>query len=381
MVQAKEHYDIAIIGGGITGLSAAYHLSQTSYRVCISENAYPESTSEASAEMITGGFIDNYTRIAQRHGNDLAKSAWTYSCSAFDETIAFAKGQGIPYEAGQRLRLIETEDEKTESLKAVQQLRKAGFASEFDIKLPLGSHNLLGIQVDGPRAAWIEKDKLLNVLRLGSQRCIRRGFTQTLTRDNDHFLMTTTSGPIRAELVILASHLGIRTLLPNLKEALVPSQDQWLRFRTKDEAVIPFPIGTVLTWRHGHYWAQVERKDRLCLGGARFLRPLAGFEASKAELSEKISTHLPEAWAKYFPGIRLEALVDQKPGLDIRPCDELPLIGPMFGESGVFIGTGYMGQGLSLGFKAGQSLASIVLGKKDDLPRCLWPERLRNLEP
>ncbi|RZA23395.1 MAG: FAD-binding oxidoreductase [Proteobacteria bacterium] len=379
-MQSIKHYDIAIIGAGITGLSAAYHLSEAGHRICLSEDTSDESTTDLSAQMITGGFIDNYTRISQRHGAEYAKQAWTYSNHAFDETIAFAKAHDVPYKMGKRIRLIETEDEKSESLKAVEQLKQAGFESTFEDKLPAGASVLLGLQIDEPRAAWIEKTKLIEVLKSGLGKVPRIEFTKTIVREKNHFVITSDSSSTHAEVVILANHLGIRTLVPSLKEVLVPSQDQWVRFQTQNEAIIPFPVGTLLTWRHGHYWAQVERDNQLCMGGARFFRPLAGFEAAAPELSAKISTHLPEAWAKYFPSVKLQTLIDQKPGLDIRPSDEMPVIGPMFGESGLFIGAGFMGQGLSLGFKAGQSLANIVLGKPDKLPRFFWPERHRSLE-
>ncbi|RZA14816.1 MAG: FAD-binding oxidoreductase, partial [Proteobacteria bacterium] len=87
-MQSMKHYDIAIIGAGITGLSAAYHLSEAGHRICLSEDGSEDSTTEVSAQMISGGFIDNYTRISQRHGAEFAQQAWTYSNHAFDETIA-----------------------------------------------------------------------------------------------------------------------------------------------------------------------------------------------------------------------------------------------------------------------------------------------------
>lgn len=378
-MQTTKHYDIAIIGKGITGLSSAYGLRNSGHSLCFSHDASEESATSLSAEMITGGFIDNFTRISQRHGLSNATVAWAYSHRAFDEVLAFAKAHDIPYKIGKRIRLIETEDEREESKKAVEQLQKAGFPSQLEDSLPAHATHLLAQQVDEPKAAWIEKKRLLNVLEQATKGVPTHGKTRSITREKNHFVIKTDLETFHAEVVILACHLGIRTLVPSLKEVFVPSQDQWLRMQTENDAVLPFPIGTVLTWRHGHYWAQVERSNQLCLGGARFFRPLAGFEAEKRELSEKVSQHLPEAWAKYFPNTKLAKQLAAEPGLDIRPCDEMPVIGPMFGESGLFLGAGFMGQGLSLGFKAGQSLANIVLGKSDELPRFFWPERHRSL--
>lgn len=378
-MQAVKHYDIAIIGKGITGLSSAFHLRKSNHSLGFFADLSDLSTTAMSAQLICGGFIDNFTRISQRHNIQNAAAAWAYSNRAFDELKAFAETHDISFRIGQRVRLIETEDEKNESLKAVDQLQQSGFSSHCHEQLPPGASNLLAQQIDEPRAAWIDKDRLIEVLNEATQSIPTHDKVLKIDREKNHFVLRTATQSVHAEAVVLACHLGLRTLLPNLREVFIPSQDQWLRIQTKNQTALPFPVGTVLSWRHGHYWALVEKSHQLVLGGARFFRPLAGFEAEKKELSEKISKHLPEAWNKYFPDIKLDKVIGEEPGLDIRPCDEMPLIGPMFGDSGMFLAAGFMGQGLTLGFKAGQSLANIVLEKADDLPRFFWPERHRSL--
>lgn len=372
-----QHYDIAIIGGGITGLSSAYHLGKSKdLKICLSTSS-EVSASRSSANMISGGLIDNFTRIVQRHGPEKAEQAWKYSNHAFDALMEFAKANGIKTVKGERRRLIETPDELEECKKAVVELNEAGFKSLME-KAPDGSEHLLGQQNDGERAASIDSQGLLDYLEKSTSTVTRLGKTTRVIRESQQFKIETEKESFTAEVIIYANHLDISHFLPGLKEVLVSSQDQWLRMQT-EAGTLPFAPGTVLSWRHGHYWAQIESDRQLTMGGARFLRPMAGFEADKAELSEKVSKNLPEAWAKYFPKRPLTKMIASKASLDIRPCDEIPVIGPMFGETGIFLGAGYMGQGISLGFKAGQSLAQLVLGKSDELPRFFWPERHRSL--
>ncbi len=376
----KEHFDIAIIGSGVTGLSAAYHLAKTpNLRLALSEDSENGGATESSGNMIAGGFIDNFTRVSQRHGLEAARTAWLYSDHAFEETLAFAGEHQIECVRGQRVRLVETEDERIECEKAVKQLRGAGFHSELRMN-PKPGQLLIAEQIDEPRAAFLRKHDFLQLLKNATHRTQRLPKTLALGRSSQHYELRTAEGLYTAEVVILANHLGICDLMPSLKPVLVSSQDQCQRMRTAP-GTEPFPYapGTLLTWRHGHYWAHIEGPEQVALGGARFFRPLAGFEAEQPEIHKKVTEHLPEAWAALFPKHPLTTLVEIKPGLDIRPCDELPVVGPMFGESGLFVGAGYMGLGLSLGFKAGQSLARIVLGKTDELPRLLWPERHRSL--
>ncbi|MBC7661686.1 MAG: FAD-binding oxidoreductase [Chitinophagaceae bacterium] len=380
-MQKIQHYDIAIIGSGITGLSTAHHLAQdTDVRVCLSVGLEPEPVSRASANMITGGLIDNFTRISQRHGMEHAKESWLYSNRAYDALMKFAKHSGLEPIEGARIRLIESEDEFVECTKAVEQLKQAGFSSEISKGLPEGTEHLLAQQIDQPKAATLDTQKLLNTLQVTTAKIERVPRTLSFTRESQHFSVKTEGESFTAAVIVLANHLQIPQFLPGLSEVILSTQDQSLRMSTGGKT-LPFPVGSLLTWRHGHYWASIESATQLSIGGARFLRPLAGFEANKPELSEKVSKHLPEAWKKYFPTIPLAEHLHQKAGLDCRPCDEIPVIGPMFGETGIFLGAGYMGQGMSLGFKAGQSLANLVLGKSDELPRFFWPERHRSLAP
>ena len=113
--------------------------------------------------------------------------------------------------------------------------------------------------------------------------------------------------------------------------------------------------------------------------GARFLRHWAGIEATTAEVKEDITQHLIGKGREWF-GFKGISEVDSGAILDCRPCDELPVIGPMFGQNRILVGAGYMGAGLALGFAAGNALAEIVhTGKTTHLHSGLTPARLRSL--
>jgi glycine/D-amino acid oxidase-like deaminating enzyme len=82
-----------------------------------------------------------------------------------------------------------------------------------------------------------------------------------------------------------------------------------------------------------------------------------------------------------FAGVTLGRTVMTNAILDINPCDEIPIAGPMYGRGRLLVAAGFLGLGLSQGFLAGRCLADLVKdGRCDDLPRQLWPERLRSME-
>ncbi len=378
-------YDIAIIGDGITGLSAAFHLQKLGFsRLCFFSQPQVKSSSLQSAGFISGGLLDNFTRLSHPHGLDHAKTMWEFADTAYDSLLEYLQDYNILHLEGQRLRWLISETERIESKKAIEQLSEKGLSAQWiDPEEQLQSHfaskKLLGMQSDGPRAGWVQTSALLDQLSAQSSQT-RFGEAKSFQLDNGQIHIQHQAGTVRTEFLICAQHLSIGTLLPNLAEALVPYADQWSEYRLRDHSkAFPWKAGTVFSWQHGHIWGVITAKDTLHIGGARYLRPMAGIEALQSTYEKKIIQHLAEAWNGLWPNLAVEPTGRGHATRECRPCDELPLIGPMFGEGRILLATGYMGQGLTLGFMAGRCLAELIADQPTKLPRMLWPERLRSL--
>jgi glycine/D-amino acid oxidase-like deaminating enzyme len=377
-------FDIAIIGGGITGLSAAFHLQKLGFtRLCLFSRNPDHSTTAQSAGFISGGMADNFTRLSHPRGIAAAKQIWNFCDLAYDALMEYLQNSGIPQYQGERLRWMISEAEVAEAHKALQQLQAEGLSGAWDAPNPtlpgLSSSRWLGTQKEGSRAATVSVPHLLQQLR-AEGRLTTFGEAQSFQSTGGAMEVTHAGGKVRAEFVICAQHLSIGDLLPNLAEALVPYADQWSEYRLRDlNQTLPWKPGTVFSWQHSHIWGVITGPHTLRIGGGRYLRKMAGIEAKVASYEQKIMRHLAEAWNGLWPDLSVETTGIGFGTRDCRPCDELPLIGPMFGEGRVLVGTGYMGQGLSLGFMAGRCLAELIAGHTTVLPRILWPERLRSL--
>ena len=165
-----------------------------------------------------------------------------------------------------------------------------------------------------------------------------------------------------------------------MSAAIVAVADQWTEFQLTD-SLPPAWRNVTFTANHANEWGVAGETNSLRLGGGRYLRPLAGNEALKSETLAKIMVHLSQQLNQTLTFGRDAVPLTSSSAMDIRPCDELPIIGPMFGNGRILLGTGYMGAGLALGFFAGRCLADLItLGHCDALPRSVWPERLRTLE-
>ena len=383
---------MVVIGTGITGLSAAFHLEKLGVKQILLAGPDSEGTSSANTSgIIAGGMSDNFTRVSHAHGVDFAKDLWSFGNSAFDALTDFSKRESIPCKLGGRLRFITSEQELTEAKLAVSQMNSAGFLSKLILRgdsencnyFEKLSRRVLAVQDEGHRGGFIDCKKIVKALS-SKVKCPRIPSIKGLTATAENLIVTDSNNNThQIELALFANHLDIRSFIPEIKEALVSVADQWISCDEKKSSDQNNwnEEGIVYSANHSYEWGVKSSSDTWHLGGGRYLRPMAGIEAEKPSCHEKIDLHLVEQFGKTFTFDSNLKRKSSHPILDCRPCDELPIIGPMFGDSRLLMSTGYMGDGLSMAFYAGQCLAELIVhGKCDNLPRRLWPERLRSID-
>lgn len=386
-VKRSQSYDIIVVGSGITGLSAAYHLHCLGYRdILLISSDQCKAVSSQSAAFLAPGLPDNFTRLSHQLGLDGASEVWRAGDCAFTALKEFCLSEGIPSHWGRRWRLANSESEAEEISKAVMQLK----SRQFDARvLTATDWQAMGVSL-GTKISLLQEEGLgggvLDFAALKS--CLSRpkmartvdhiekiwphaGFVEVLGKKHSY----------KAEMLVLAAHQSISDfeLLPD--ESLVPFADQCHNFRVRWKQKTGLEVGTVFSIMHGYFWGVLREHNTICAGGGRFLRPLAGIGAETASLEPSICSMIQKELIACFPELQIEQVLDGNAAIEIRPCDEIPVIGPMFGEARILMATGYMGFGMTWGFWAGQMLAQLIdSGQAVDLPRRLWPERLRSME-
>lgn len=379
-----DRYDVIVLGTGITGLSTVYHLKQLgvqSIAIAGPDTSFAP-TSYLTPGIIFGSPLDNFTRTSHRHGLSHAADLWRYSAFAYDALLLHCSQQGIQHSKGPRLRLITSQTEAHEASLAVQQLQDSGIEAVLRQRPEHCSGAVYSAQSDGTLGGVIDTQGLLNHLTSILTAVPRLPAVKELVTDADGVVETVCYGGqrCRSELVVVAGHLDIPRLIPGLAPAIVATADQWCQVQFSND--IPDDLrNLVFTLSHGHIWGAFHGTYAVHIGGAKYLRPLGGMEATEAPVITKINTHLLDQLEANFVGLDNPKIIETKAALDIRPCDELPIIGPMFGDGRVLVACGFMGTGLSWGFFAGKCLADLIIsGHAPDLPRSLWPERLRSME-
>jgi glycine/D-amino acid oxidase-like deaminating enzyme len=387
MAETSPSVDCLIVGAGITGRSLYWHLRQRGYKrlLVIDEEAAPSSSQLASGYVLPGCW-DNMTRLTHARGDEVARKVWQVGQDAARSLTRFIGEQGLSPLAGERWRFAVSAGEWEELQQAVSQIQRLGFAADIwapralASRFPAAAADIAGAQQEGEGSSWLAPAELMSALPLAGSH-FKRDRVQQIDVEADGVQVTGRKSSYRCELVVIAAHLGVAPLTHLPAETLVPFADQWHDCEVADwGALAPLPLGSFISFQHGHLWGVKVSPDRLLVGGARFLRPLAGIGASQSEYSKKIERFLCERWASLWPGLQLK-VVKGRALEGLQPCDEMPIIGPMFGEPRVLVATGFANQGLSLGFWAGEQLAALIdAGEAPQLPRMFWPERLRSWE-
>ncbi|MBP9709028.1 MAG: FAD-binding oxidoreductase [Oligoflexales bacterium] len=381
----QSHYDIAIVGAGLSGLSTAWHIQkQSNYSVCLID-PNQSSPSLNNPGLVFGSFFENYTRFTHTFGNEKAKEIRKYTEMAFRYLGDFCQNSKIEFTEALRIRVAESLHEKLEMKLAVKQLKQNNFEVELFSEANSKKRKLndffpnSALQLELLGGGYLPGENIIHKLKSSIKADLITERVVDFKEKNVCYIKLENGDTLSSTMAVFTCGMGIGHLETRLSDSLIPYCDQWHRVEFLNSGQ-PVEKPYLLTFQHGNIWILLLNDREGLIGGARFLRPLAGVGENKSTLNDKQSNFLDGFFKKALPMLLNPKIDPGQACIDIRPCDELPIIGPMFGSGCTYAATGYMGIGLSLGFFAGKNIAELILrGECRELPRSLWPERLRSL--
>jgi glycine/D-amino acid oxidase-like deaminating enzyme len=350
--------DVIIIGGGVTGCSCALTLAGAGVRVRLHEAR--EIASGASGR--NGGFalrggVMAYDVARGRLGADRAAALWRLTESYLQRLAALA---GDAFRPAGSLRLAADEAERQSLRAEYEALLADGFAVDWlpEPPDPLAGryHGAIVHPGDGALqpARWVR--------RLG--RLAAEAGADVRERSRVGSL-----AELDAEHVVVATDGSGQGLLPALDAAVTP---------TRGQVIATEPLGRLLYdrphyARHGFdYWHQTPDR-RLVVGGRRDA-DLEGETTADEATTDVIQREL-EAFASDLAGEPVR-VTHRWAGIWGTTADELPLVGPVPGQDGVWAALGYSGHGNVLGFAAGDLVARAIQGERAPELDLLDPGRL-----
>jgi sarcosine oxidase, subunit beta len=356
-----QQCEVAIVGAGVHGASAAFHLSSRGVSVAIFDEQGPAGGPTGRSSAICRAYYTNeFLALMARESIEMFAN--------FEEVVGGPSG----FKKTGFLWLHGPQDD-SELETAVPRLRRAGVTVERldanDVAVDYPMFNVSGVSAAlwEPGAGYADPvlttESLINrAVQMGAQTFFYSKVVAIQQGMRGYIVKTERGETMHAERILLAAGPWTRSLarqlgveLPLTVERHVVAVIRWggadrMRFGHADLA-------------SGKYYCKPEGEDMFCLG------PLLSAEMANPDsfdhsLSSDEGFVLTQAVASRVPALREAVLTGGWASLyDVSP-DWQPVIGQI--AEGVFVDAGTSGHGFKLAPALGKEVADLVMGQNGD---------------
>jgi glycine/D-amino acid oxidase-like deaminating enzyme/nitrite reductase/ring-hydroxylating ferredoxin subunit len=366
--------DVCVVGGGITGLTAAYLLKQEGRRVAVVEKSQcGDSETGHTTAHLTYVTDKRLADIASQFGQDAARAAWEAGEAAIAKIEEHVQSENIDCDFHRVPNYLHA-PWQNHGQSDVRQLRK-----EADVAAELGFD-----------PTWLDVTPLANVpgIRFANQglfhpikylaglaRAVHSGgslvFEQTKVDTIEEQPTTVVCGEhrIRCEQVVIATHVPIQgrsgTLPAGLLQSrLYPYNTYAIAARLPKDTIEP------ASWydtSDPYYYLRIEDRDG-------FQTAIFGGEDHKTGQCDDTSQPYHRLVAKLREILPQAVVTDRWSGQVWESNDGLPLIGET--APGQFIATGFAGNGMTFGTVAGMMIRDAIVGRENPWRDLFEPGRV-----
>jgi glycine/D-amino acid oxidase-like deaminating enzyme/nitrite reductase/ring-hydroxylating ferredoxin subunit len=366
-LDAALHVDVAVIGGGLTGLTAALHLRQAGRRVAVLESGHIGSGTTG----FTSGHLDATTdtplsRLILDFGEERAATIAAANREAIDQIeLRCRQYNNCEFSRIPSYQYTETADGLGKLQEQCAAGRKLGYRCWFTRQVPLPFPCVGAVQVE--HQARFHPLHYLQQMAAELHALGGEVFENTAClppQGGSPCHVDTDGGRVTADAVVIATHspfLGIS----QFEFRVFPYQSYVIAARVED------PPTDALYWDDAdpyHYLRLASAADPtlVLIGGADHKTGHPGDERLRFEELENYAARrfavrgIEQRWsAQYY-----------------APADGLPHIGRVPGSDNLLMATGFAGTGLTWGTVAGSLIARMILGQRHPLEDILNPGRL-----
>ncbi len=380
--------EVAIVGGGFTGLSTAHHIKKTEpgTRAALLEAqiiGYGASGRNGGFNMTLFGLTMGITRL--RFGRAAAREAHLYMERAVDTTRELITSLGLDcdYEHPGFLRVATSASYKKRIMHEIELARSLGLTGiewleKDQVQEQVKSPMYLGAWWE-PRCGILNPAKLSwawkDVITGQGVEVFENTPVGSMARENGRIVLETPGGRVRADKVVLAANAWSH-FIPQIKRKQVPL---WT-YIVLTEPLSP-DIMEQIGWqnRQGiedarnlvHYY-RLTADNRLLMGGRD--AGLAWGEDMDKDQSPLAFKSLQDDVRQIFPRLSGVRFTHQWGGPVSITLDLAPAMGRI-GEGRVVYSLGCMGHGVSLTHLNGRTLADMVLDRKTELTDVFFVNR------
>jgi glycine/D-amino acid oxidase-like deaminating enzyme len=372
--------DVAVLGGGLTGVAAAYFLAARGCKVAIVErDVLASGASGRNAGFLLRGVASTYSVAIKSHGQERSKLLWTISRDnhALIHSLVESEKLDCLYAARGSYTLALSEQEAKALSRSAQALHEDGFPAEYlddaavERVFPGGGF-LAGLF--NPGDGEIHPVRFVRGLARVAERkgaCIfERTPVTKLDVGATSAVLETPGGRLSSSMVLLASNAWTGLLHPYFEGAIVGMRGQMLATAPCPQRILPAPVYADFGFE---YFRQLP-DGRVLAGGGR--RSSLDTELTFADRpTEKVQGAVESFLHSCFPATRGLAVTHRWAGIMGFSCDELPNVGPVPGSVNVYAAAGYHGHGLGYAIIAGKAVSEMMLDGKTSVPGEIFSPR------
>ncbi|GJM39890.1 MAG: FAD-dependent oxidoreductase [Ardenticatenaceae bacterium] len=366
-----QRVDVAVVGGGYTGLTAAYVLAKSGVETAVLEqNRIGNGGSSRNAGIVTTGFRQSIANLFDLHGEALGRQLWQASLEAVDLVGEIVADEGIACDFTRRghLTLAAKPSHYTSMKTLADWLDKemdfsVSVLSPAEIETAVGSQTYHGGMVNEWSASLHPTKYLYGlagaVARHGGLLCEKTAVTR-LEKIAQGFNIHTSQGTVQAREVLLATNGYSGNLVSPIQRLVFPMNSVAIATEplTTAQRQLLNPNGwSAQDSRWLYHYFRLTPDGRFLFGSHRHWR-------LEQDLLDCADT-LRQKMIQRFPLLAHVPVSHVWSGRVGQTFDMVPHIGRL---NGVHFALGYSGQGVALSAYLGREAGLLLSGQKRTSP-------------
>lgn len=367
--------DVAIIGGGITGLSVALELKERGFRVAVLEALKVGGGSSSHSTGNLYGTVDrNLEQLQSRYDTEMVTALFTARAAAIDRIEQWIKQYNLDCDF-HRCPWYLYSDGRENDHRIVQELetaRKAGIEAyeAYSDEVPIRAGKAMKVPGQAQFNPMRYMQELARAVLSDSLQIFECTAVQEVTEKKGVIRLKTPGHTVTAKHVVHATHTpkGIRFV----QTLLGPYREYGIACKSKSDN---HPEGI-----HWGYFGDGEKYStrNYQRNGENYLLVVGRPHKVGQAGNNHVHLRALETFAREH--FEVEEVAFRWGGQHYRPADLLPYIGRESGSKEVYIATGYSTDGLVYGTLAGSIIAHQIGGVKGPWEELFDPGRHQPLK-